>query len=255
MNIYVSLTSIFQNQNELLKTLQSIKTQIMKPNKVFLYLSEEPYLLDNGFANKIITNEDLHNFLRNNNEFIEVRWTENEGPYRKLIPILKEKWNEDCVIITIDDDTEYVDNLILNLVDDYKQQNCVICYRGHTPNIIKIEDITYEKFKPRIDRFLYNLPTGKGGILYHPSFFKKTGELIFFKDFYLEIAKTNDDLWFFMVRVCNSVDCYMSQKQWQIADNTTKYGLYSNINSKNQTNTKYLKNLIIALKKRGYLDL
>lgn len=253
MSVYVSLTSIFQNQNELLKTLISIQNQIMLPTKVFVYLSEEPYLLDNGFANKIITDEALRNFLTSNNEFIEVRWTENEGPYRKLIPILKEKWDEDCIIITIDDDTEYLDDLILNLVNDYKQQNCVVCYRAYTPNITKIEDITYGNAKTRINRYLYNLPTGKGGILYHPSFFKKTGDLIFSKEIYLENSKTNDDLWFFMVRVCNNVDCYSPEKLWQKKDNTTIYALCRNYNFINNTNTTYLKNIIAVLKKRGDL--
>lgn len=254
MNVYVSLTSIFQNQNELLKTLISIKQQIMIPTKVFLYLSEEPYLLDTGFTNKIITDSQLKSFLSDNTSLIEIRWTENTGPYRKLLPLLKEKWDEECLIITIDDDTEYVDTLLLSLITDYKEQKCVICYRGYTPNIKRIEDIRYENTRSLINRYLYNLPTGKGGILYHPSFFKATGDLIFSKDIYTEVSKTSDDLWFFMVRICNKVDCYMPKTPWQKKDNTTKYALYGNFNSKNHNNTKNLKKIIDILKLKGYLD-
>jgi len=253
MNLYVSLTSIFQNQSELLKTLISIKQQITKPTKVFLYLSEEAYLLDLGFKNRIITNNALSNFIQDNTEFIEIRWTENTGPYRKLLPLLKEKWEEDCLIVTIDDDTEYLNTLLYNLYNDYKEQNCVICYRGYTPNITRIEDIRYENTRPLINRYLYNLPTGKGGILYHPSFFKKTGDLIFFRDIYKEVSETTDDLWFFMVRICNKVDCYMSKTRWQKKDNTTKCALYGNFNSKNQVNTKNLKKIIDVLKEKGFL--
>lgn len=253
MNVYISLTSIFQNQSELLKTLISIKQQSLLPKKVFLYLSEEPYLLDMGFTNKNITHEPLRKFLSNNQVLIEIRWTENTGPYRKLLPLLKEKWEEDCLIITIDDDTEYVNTLLINLVNDYKKQKCVICYRGYTPNITRIEDITYENFGPLINRYLYNLPTGKGGVLYHPSFFKATGDLIFSKEIYTTVSKTTDDLWFFMVRICNNVDCCMPKRLWQKNDNTTKYGLYGNFNKKEMTNTKNLKDIISLLKEKGYL--
>lgn len=253
MNVYVSLTSIFQNQSELLKTLQSIKEQLFIPSKIFLYISEEPYLLDIGFANKIITNDNLRMFLSDNADLVEIRWTENTGSYRKLLPLLKEKWDEDCLIITIDDDTEYVNTLLLNLVKDYNQEKCVICYRGYTPKIKNIEDINYWDNVPIITRYLYNLPTGKGGILYHPSFFKATGDLIFSKDIYTEVSKTTDDLWFFMVRICNKVDCYMPKTQWQKKDNTTKHALYGNFNSKNNTNTKNLKKIIGILKEKGFL--
>lgn len=254
MNVYVSLTSIFQNQNELVKTLQSMKEQLFMPSKIYVYLSDEPYLLDTGFTKKIITNDILRKFLLDNTSLVEIKWTENTGPYRKLLPLLKEKWDEDCLIITIDDDTEYVNTLLLNLVKDYNQQKCVICYRGYTPNITRIEDIKYENTMPLINRYLYNLPTGKGGVLYHPSFFKATGDLIFSRDMYTEGSKTNDDLWFFMVRICNKVDCYMSKTQWQKKDNTTKYGLYANFNSKEKNNTKNLKKLIDILKVKGYLQ-
>ena len=36
---YISLTSIFRNQDILLMTLQSIIIQTIKPDKIFLYLS------------------------------------------------------------------------------------------------------------------------------------------------------------------------------------------------------------------------
>ena len=71
--IYVSLTSIFQNQNKLLQTLQSITVQSKKPDKIYLYLSEESYILDQGFKDKIITNQNLLKFIGKNNELIEIK--------------------------------------------------------------------------------------------------------------------------------------------------------------------------------------
>lgn len=90
MKIYVSLTSIKQNQTILQKTLLSIKNQDLLPDKCYLFLSEEPYLRDEGFINKEL-NEDLKMLL--DNDMFEIRWVPNIGPYRKILPLLFEKKN------------------------------------------------------------------------------------------------------------------------------------------------------------------
>ena len=104
--VYISLTSIFDNQNRLLQTLQSIMNQTIKPDKIFLYLSDKPYILDTGFKDKKITDTTLLTFI-NDNSIIDINWVNNTGSYRKLLPLLKDKWDEDCIIITIDDDNIY----------------------------------------------------------------------------------------------------------------------------------------------------
>ena len=93
MKIFVSLTSIFQNQEILLKTLKTICNQSLKPDKCFLYLSEMPYLLDLGFKNRKI-NDCLKNFLDEQKNFIQTIWCDNTGPYRKLLPFLKNNFKE-----------------------------------------------------------------------------------------------------------------------------------------------------------------
>ena len=50
--IYVSVTSIYKNQKELYLTLNSIINQSLKPNKIFIFLSESPYILDAGLKIK-----------------------------------------------------------------------------------------------------------------------------------------------------------------------------------------------------------
>ena len=125
---YISLTSIQQKQKELKKTLQSVLIQTLKVDKCYIYLSEEPYLLDKGFKDKKL-DDNLRQFISSHNIF-EIRWTKNTGPYRKLLPLLKEKFNEDCIILTIDDDIEFDKNLVKNLVTDYNKHKCCINYRG-----------------------------------------------------------------------------------------------------------------------------
>ena len=164
----------------------------------------------------------------------------NEGPYRKLIPLLKEKWEEDCIIITIDDDTIYDKRLIENMVNDYNKYNCVINYRGFTPKMDNFCEFDYETRDKLCHLHLFNFCTGKGGILYKPEFFHKTKELIFNKGIYLNKCKTNDDIWFYILRVMNNIKAYVDKKKYMTGDLQTK-GLYLNYNMKNNNNTRLFK--------------
>jgi hypothetical protein len=243
--IYVSLTSIFNNQNILLQTLKSIVSQSIKPDKIFLCLSEEPYLFDTGFKNKIITDNNLFNFLKDNSSIIEVMWVKNIGSFRKLLPILEEKWNEECVIITIDDDTIYENHLIENLVEDYKKYKCVISYRGFTPKFNKFENFDYLARDKINNLSLYNFPTGKGGILYKPNFFHQTNKLIFNQDIFIKTCDGGDDIWFYILRIKNNIKCFIDNKTYMVKDNTNSAcSLFVKLNSKNNKNTIMFQNTL-----------
>ena len=246
MNLYISLTSIYDNQDILIETIKSILNQTMKSDYIYLYLSENPFLLDKGFKNKEVTNKNLLNLINNNNNII-IKWVDNIGSYRKLIYLLKEKWNENCLIITIDDDTVYNPNLIENLVNDYNKYKCVIGYRGFTPKCNNLKEFNYKERIKLQNLSLYNFPTGKGGILYKPEFFHKTNNMIFEKNIYLNNLKTVDDIWFYLLRIKNNIKCYLDNKPFQLKDNSKK-GLWCNFNSKNNNNTILLQNILKLLK-------
>ena len=248
--IYISLTSIFQNQEILFETLISLLNQSLIPDKIYIYLSTEPFLKDVGFKEKEITHEKLKELLHKNEDKIIINWTENTGPYRKLLPLLKEKWNEDCIIITVDDDTVYNENLIKNFFNEYSKYNCLISNRGFTPKLIdnNLETFDYYAHDEHKNKYIYNFPTGKGGILYKPQFFHKTKELIFNKDIFFKTCGTNDDIWFYVVRVKNDIDCYLSKNKFMLKDNTkSSTGLFLNFNC--IQNTKYLRETVRELNK------
>lgn len=248
MKIFVSLTSIFQNQEILLKTLKTICNQSLKPDNCFLYLSEMPYLLDLGFKNRKL-NDSLKKFLDEQKYFIQTIWCDNTGPYRKLLPFLKNNFNEDCLIITVDDDTEYDHNLIKNMVSDYEKFKCCISYRGFTMNYQgNLKKLNYEERLPLLKNNIFNFHTGKGGVLYHPSFFKKTKDIIFKKEIYKECCETGDDIWFNFMRIANQVPCYVDNKKYMTKDNTIiKNGLYANFNSIEKLNTLNIKKTVEKL--------
>jgi hypothetical protein len=250
MKIYLSLTSIFNNQQQLCETLRSIQTQTLQPDCCYLYLSETSYLLDSGFPDRIL-NKELKNIIDNNN--IQLCWTENIGPYRKLLPLLHSKQNEDCIIITIDDDTVYSKTFVQNYIDSYIKHNCVIAHRSHSLIINDIEHMSYMNRKTTKDQIsLYNFHTGKGGVLYHPKFFGKSMNHIFDSSIYNACCPYGDDIWFNFHRIINSVNCYIPEEQSYIKDNTTCCGLWNNINSKNDLNTISMRKTAQTLKHLGY---
>ena len=233
MKIYVSLTSIFANQETLIHTLYSIAKQVKLPDKCYIYLSEEKYLLDEGFKDKKI-NDNLQKIVDVNSMF-EIKWVKNTGPYRKLLPLLEEKWKEDCFIITVDDDIYYDPNLISNLISDYNKYKCSVSYNawniGQNINTINYKN-RMSLQQPSMN--LYNFATGVNGVLYKPHFFYKTKDIIFKEELYLKYCTTTDDIWFYLLRILNNVNCYSSTKKCILKNLTNpKTSLYENYNKSN----------------------
>lgn len=252
MKIYTSITSIYQNQKLLLETLKSISRQSCKPDMCFLYLSSEPYLKDIGFIDNIITNEELNKYIKSQ-DWIVLKWCVNTGPYRKLLNILEEKWNEDCVIITLDDDAIYNEKLIENLVNDYKTYDCCVNYRGFTSSRMLTNPSYDVSARETLDTTcLCNFATGVAGILYHPKFFHKTNNLIFDLNLIFNNCPTADDVWFAYVRIANDVKCHVKNYNWGRTMPNKSTALCENFNSI-QSNTNTMINVLNVLKSKRFL--
>jgi len=194
MKVIVSLTSIVGNLGTLQPTLVSLLHQTRSPDEIRLYLSEEPYLKDTGFKERVIP-QWLSSLP------LKIYWTENTGPYRKLLPVLKECWNDDTIIITVDDDTYYEEHLVEFMANAYTSWNCVIACRS-----VFVDDPTTTEYstsqKARLHD-VYTFHTGKGAVLYHPKFFHGSG--IIDSDEYLRLCPTGDDMWFNLWRMWKKV--------------------------------------------------
>ncbi len=210
--IYVSLTSIFDNQVRLLRTLQSILDQSRVPDLVFLYLSEEPYLKDKGFPGRVITDRSLERFLEQHRDLIRLRWVDNTGPYRKLLPLIGELADDGFIhrdvvgIITLDDDLEYHREVVSMLANSNAP---VACLRGFDMKIQQTSDLltwgyfTREPVTEGTSVFYFS--TGVGGVFYRRSVFDGLLKVFLDASVYLECCPTNDDIWFNFLRIVKGV--------------------------------------------------
>jgi hypothetical protein len=246
--ICVSLTSVFERQEILTNTLNTIINQKLKPDIIYLNLSEDNNLIGKGFKDKIITNEALKNII-DNNSIIKVQWGKDIGPYSKLLPTLNDIYtnNKECFVITIDDDVYYDKSLIFEMISDYNREKCVICYRSMKLIFDNIDDIDYSNNIKITGRHLYNFHTGVGGVLYHSNMFKN--KIIFDSELYNLILST-DDIWFNMIRIINNIDCYSIKEKWNNYnhDNKNSLSYKYNCGSNNGKNTKNLRLIINKLK-------
>ena len=210
--IDVSLTSISSRIPTLPQTIRSLLEQSYSYLKVNLYLSKEPYLLDEGVPELSTKLSDL---LKEAGDRFRISYVENSGPYRKLLPYLWENWGCSKTVVTVDDDTIYPSDWLEGLLEAHSIYGCVVGYRGHQVKFNKKGIAPYRQWmrsgishnpSPLI------LPTGKDGILYNTAFFPSS--VMNLKDA-LQIAPTVDDLWFRWNLALNGINTYLLNTDYE----------------------------------------
>lgn len=192
-DIVVSLTSYSKRITTVSRTVRSLFDQNVIPNKIVLYLSETDF--PNGFLD---LPEDL-NCLRG--DLFEVRWTRDTKSYKKLVPALSDFEGE--IIITVDDDLIFDNDMIQKLLEGYRRYpECIQCHR-----------ITGIEYRSMLDyravpesglvypkpSFLHKL-CGGAGCLYPPySLFPD----VYDEEKFMRLAPTSDDIWFWLMGVLN----------------------------------------------------
>ena len=175
-NFCVSLTSIPSRIDNISKTLNSIKQQTLKPNKIFLNL---PYSFKR-FPNYMFTNDQISKLKSFN---LDISRCDDFGPATKLMgSIDKIKNNFDCVIL-IDDDHIYHERIFEILINNFKK-----------------EKINYSFYLNKI----FNIKNGQcsDGFLINVALLDKISE---FYDSYVKNNKSmflDDDLWFAIYLYC-----------------------------------------------------
>jgi len=201
--IIVSLTSIPPRLKMLPLCLRALLSQSFRPNKVILWLSEY-----DRSGNKAISKSRLpKELLALAKRGLEIRFCEDIGSYRKLIPTLKKF--PDSVIVTADDDVIYPKDWLKKLYASYQADpKSIHCYQAR-----------FVSFKPNgeIDDYLNWVfdcegnkksslvcPVGVYGVLYPP---KVLSNEVFNEDVFLKICPKADDIWFKAMSLKNNIHC------------------------------------------------
>jgi len=235
----VSLTTIDSRLPHLHRVIESLHQQDVSPKEIRLHISREPYLLDKG-----ISPDDPH--LKELQKFplLRVKWVDNTGPYRKIVPFLQEHFSHhvatDELFVTVDDDTLYPPEFLRRLLETYEKHDCVVAFRGRAMALEDAEIATYPTWGIGLDYpSMSNLPTGKDGVLYSTRFF--TRDFVRLDDA-IALAPTADDLWIkwqcglngVPAIVLNPIACTSDYKGFPVVDYSKEYrgnSLYSSYNA------------------------
>lgn len=264
MSVYVSLTSIASHIDILFRTLESLISQTRRPDAIFLHVSSEPYLFDTGFKEGSAERHTLLEWCRAHSLDvpIHVEWVPNTGPHRKWIPLLSERLNESCFIVSVDDDTVYDSMLIANMLEDYEREKCIISYRGFGSKFrYSIADMTFTQCDPlpASSKHITHFSTGKGGVLFRPEMFKSLairGNGWFFDAAtYTRLCPFASDVWFNLCRMASGTELFVNNRRpFQVTDLTrASDSLWEQVNRHHDNMSKQLRNGVNFLGKNDEL--
>lgn len=206
--VIVSLTSIPTRTHMLGACIDSLLHQTMPADQVVLWLS-----VQNFPGRDTDLPEDL---LAKVGDRFRIAWVDGDiAPHKKYFYAMQE--NPDDLIITVDDDVVYSENLVESL------------YQGHleNPHAIISERANLIMFRPdgslrEYDGWIYNcqflrgtpsyqlLPTGIAGVLYPPG---ALPEAAFDLDAIGSTSLRADDLWLKIMATLNGYPVWMPRKE------------------------------------------
>lgn len=195
--ITVNLTTTCQRLPLCKITLMSLCLQSRQPDEIRLWVSTEPYLRDEGIRDR----EELQHYFNDLpaewRRRIKVRWVANTGPYRKLIPALRDAGPED-LLVTADDDIAYGEHWLSILLQAYEPgSNVAIAGRVRKKRYNAFgRTMSYMNWDILRDSSVvsegYTITFGGGAVLSRAMFREKDIQ----DDAFLEVAPTADDLWY-----------------------------------------------------------
>ena len=231
----VSLTAISSRIPRIERTIDSILMQDLPAHSINLFISEEPYLVDEG----VDLNDDRLRAL--SEKGINIYNCANVGPYRKQYPLLSMLYssgaNLETPIITVDDDVIYPPDTLERLVHGLYETDSVTAFRGREITFNDNEFASYWNFKAASEQVsLRNLGTGKNGMAYKLKFFPRSPTLFVGP----LIAPTADDIWCKWVTAIYCVptnilvpdSAFNPELDFEETDPDDKLGLFHKYNAK-----------------------
>lgn len=174
-------------------TLWSLVNQTLLPREINVWISRNAYLSDEGIDHMPDSILKIMSIC----PFVHIKYVENTGPYRKIIPALR-CFADDDILVYADDDVIYSKQWLKLLVECYLSCNCEYVVSSRVRKMTKNFLGKYQSY----NRFpiLYNeiicerdfIITGIGGCVLQKKHINP--EYIYIEDYKL-IAPKTDDLW------------------------------------------------------------
>lgn len=230
----VSLTTTSSRLGLCRVALLSLLGQSYLPQKIVVFLSQKGYLQDQGVEDISILRDQIGDEIFDN-PLVEFRWVQNIGPYRKLLPILRES-NADDLLVTADDDIFYGRLWLEKLVIAHRSNPGMVIaarVRAIRKNIFGI-DVSYMLWGLiKEDKVITKdfVVTFGGGAVVRKSFFENRH--VECNEFMVH-APTSDDIWFSEmikskhcpVYVCSSAqdELYFVDHSWGLSKSNLSKG-------------------------------
>ena len=186
--IIVSLTSFPARIDKVWITISSMMNQTLKPKRIILWLAEEQ------FPGK--ENDLPQNLIKLKNRGLEIRFCEDLRPHKKYYYTMKD--NPEDIVVTVDDDMLYPENMLEQLWDAHKRNpNAVVCQYAHRITLDERGNIKpYQEWESCYGEStmpdIRILPVGCGGVLYPQHCLD---ERVFNKEHIKSLCPQMDDLW------------------------------------------------------------
>ncbi len=234
--VYISIATISYRIGNLNDIICKFLSANVIPTQIFVMVSEDKFLLDQGVSRQHLP-PNLIAIVRAYPSLVSIVYTENIGPHRKLLPILKHFWEKpNTIIITFDDDfknsfsfdTAVQELLKYHFASDLRSVValrtrriglCRDAYHNEHHEIhastVNTHNISVSLYKGwnccnlAGSREMLVLPTGVGGVLYRPEFFHP----VVFDPKFRVITATNDDLMFRLGTMAMGVDVVTACRQ------------------------------------------
>ncbi|MDO5521296.1 MAG: glycosyltransferase [bacterium] len=219
--IIVSLTTYNKRIEKVDLVITSLLRQTVKPDRIQLYLDEAEF-----------TQKDLNKHLRTlQKRGVEIYFCRDLKPHKKYYYAMKN--HPDAIVITVDDDIIYENDLIEKLYESYMQYpDCVSAMRVHSMKFNADGTIKpYTEWKHRdkskiLEPDMALFPTGCGGVLYPPH---TLDEQVYNIEELEELCLCGDDIWLKAMAVRKGTKTVLAAWQNPLAyiEDTQDIGLHN----------------------------
>lgn len=185
-NVIVSLTTFPARIDSVWITIETLLRQTYKPEKLILWLADTQFSSIEELPKKLKEQQKRG---------LEIRFCEDLRSHKKYYFSMRNYPNK--IIITVDDDTFYPENLVEDLLNAHKKYPYAICCNiGHLITFDHDAVSPYKNWKSGADLSVEPtdllVPIGCEGVLYPPGSLHAD---VFDKDKIRTLCPTADDLW------------------------------------------------------------